>query len=114
MRLEPLRQRDAMHALHGDPQQLVLLLDTERVDVGRVRMIEPRGEPRFAQEALHDDVAAAQLAVQDLDDRLAPEQRLLAAVDRPETALANPLAKDELANFSPREVVLVRHPRAGR
>lgn len=74
-------------------------------------MVEPRSEPGLAQEALHDDVAAPELAVQDLDDRLAPERRLVAAVHRAEPALADPLAEDELANLSPGEVVLVRHPR---
>ena len=113
MRLQPLRERDAVHAFHGDPQQRVLLLDAERIDMRCIRMIEPRRQPSLAQETLHDGVAAAQPAVKDLDDCLSPQQRLLAAVHRSETALADLLAKNELANLSSGKVVLVRHPRNG-
>jgi hypothetical protein len=111
VRGQPLGEGDPLHALHGDPQQAIVLLDAERVDVGGVGVVEPRRELGLAQEALHDDVAPAQLGVQDLDDRFSSKQWLLAAIHGSETAFADPLAKHELSNLSPGKVVFVWHPR---
>ena len=89
-------------AIQNSPSSL---LDAERVDVRRVRMIEPRRQLRLAHEALEHDLVVAQPLVQDLDDRLATEQRLLAAIDRAEPALADPLAEHELAERPTAQVV---------
>ena len=75
-------------------------------------MIEPRREQRLAHEALQRDVVAAQALVQHLDDRLAPEKRLLAPVHGTEPAFVDPLAKDELAKRPSTQVFeVIRHRR---
>jgi len=76
-------------------------------------MVEPRRELGLAQEALHDDVAPTQPAVQDLDDDFSSEQGLLAAIHGSEAALADSLAKDKLSNSVSAKIIFVhfvRHP----
>ena len=58
-------------------------------------MIEPRRELGFAQEPLQQDLVAAQPAVQDLDDDLAAQQLLVAAIHVAEAAFGNSLAQEE-------------------
>jgi hypothetical protein len=48
--------------------------------------------------------------VQDLDDRLAAEQRLLAAVHGAESAFVDTLTKDELANHPSAEIFVFPQP----
>ena len=71
-------ERRAAHVLHRDPQHAVGL-DAERVHMRGVRMVERRGETRFAQEALDARRRAVRIAAQDLDHRAAAELRLLRA-----------------------------------
>ena len=110
---DPPVERRAAHELHRDPHDAVGL-GAERVDVRGVRMVEPRRQPRLAQEALDRDVARAQPAVQDLDDGLAAEQRLLGAIDRAEPAFADALAQDELSQRPARKLVWLHRLRLYR
>ena len=107
---QPAVERGALHHLHRDPEQAVVVLDPERVDVRGIGVVEPRRELGLTHEPLQHDVVAAQPLVQHLDDRLAAEQRLLAAIHRAEAAFANALAKDELAERSAAEILALRHP----
>ena len=95
--------------IHGDPQESVLLLGTERVDVRGIGVIEPRRQLRLAQEALELGVVAAQPAVQHLDDGLAPEDWLVAAIHLAEPAFVEWLAKNVVSNLSPEQGVGIRH-----
>jgi hypothetical protein len=70
---------------------------------------EPRGQLRLAQEALDQGVSDTQSLVQHLDDDLTAERWLFAAIRLAETALADPLAKDEAPNSSPKKLVSVCH-----
>jgi hypothetical protein len=72
--------------------------------MGGIGVVEQRREPGLAQEALHDDVASTQLAVQDLDDRFASQQRLRAAVHGSEAAFADQLTNDVLSQCPPGEI----------
>ena len=92
---QQLLERRAAHQLHRDPEDAVGL-GAERVDVRRVRMVEPRREPRLAQEALNRLLGGAMIRAQDLDHRLALEQRLLGAIDAPKP-LPHLLAHHEVA-----------------
>jgi hypothetical protein len=60
-------------------------------------MIEPRGDLGFALEPLDRLRLSAQLLMEHLDDYLAAEQELLAAVNLSTTAAVEPLAEPELA-----------------
>src|SRR5262245_16699130 len=84
----PAIERGPVYQLHRNPQQPILLLDTEGVDVCRIWVIELGGEPRFTEETLDDNLAGAQPVMQDLDYRLAAKKRLLAAIDRTESAFS--------------------------
>jgi hypothetical protein len=106
---QPVIERGALDSLHRDPEQPIVVLDPERIDVRGVGMIEPRRQLRLAHEPLHDHVVVAQAAMEHLDDRLAAEQRLLAAVHRAESAAADPLAEHELADRPPSKIVPLRH-----
>jgi hypothetical protein len=87
-----------MHQLHRDPEHPIVVLDAERVDVRDLRVVEPRRKLGLAHEALQHHFVAAQPLMQDLDHRLAPEQRLLAAVHGAKVALVDDaLAEHELA-----------------
>ena len=55
---EPVIERDALHQLHREPEQAVVLI-AKRVDVGSVRVIEQRRELRFALEAPQRSVVVA-------------------------------------------------------
>src|SRR5262249_9645080 len=107
---QPAIERGALHHLHRDPEQAVVMLDAERIDVGRVGMIEPRRELRFAHEALQHNIVAAEALVKHLDDGFATEQRLLAPVHRAESALVDSLTKYELADHPSAEIFAFPHP----
>ncbi|HEX2688752.1 MAG TPA: hypothetical protein VHN14_19150 [Kofleriaceae bacterium] len=70
-------------------------------------MREPRRQLRLAQEALQQVVSGALSIAQHLDDNLAAERRLLAAVHSTETTLADQLADDEISDVSPEQPILV-------
>jgi hypothetical protein len=78
--------------------------------MGRIGMIEARGELGLAHEALKDDVVATESLVEHLDDGLATEEWLLAAVHCAESALVDSLAKDKLADHATAEVFAFPHP----
>jgi len=65
-----------------------------------VRVIEPRGELRLAHEALGRGVVAPPRA-QHLDDDVASQRGLLAAVHGAVAARADPLEQHELADLAP-------------
>ncbi len=68
----------AAHVLHRDPQQAVGL-GPERVDVGGVRVVEPRRQLGLAQEPLDPQRGGLHVGTHDLDDRAAAELLLLGA-----------------------------------
>lgn len=67
-------------------------------------MIEPGRELSFAKEALLRSIVAPPPRMQHLDDDVALERWLRAAVDDRAAALADLLAKDELAQLPPNEI----------
>ena len=91
-----LIERLAADVLHRDPQDAVGL-GAERIDVRRVRVVEPRRELGLAQEALDPVRDARDLAAQHLDDHGAIERRLLGEEHLARAALAEPLDDRELA-----------------
>jgi hypothetical protein len=96
-RRETLLQGHAGNELHRDPHQAVDLLDTERVDVRGVRMIEARSELGLAEKALLRDGAGTTARVKNLDDDVAAQRRLMRAVHDAVSALTEPVAEYELA-----------------
>jgi Cdc6-like AAA superfamily ATPase len=85
------------------------------------RMIEPRRELRFAQEALLSSIVALSARMQHLDDSIAPERGLFAAIYNRVATVADLLAQNELAQRAPGEIRnrlvccrLVRHRLSGR
>ena len=109
--VQPAVQPHPLHHLHRDPEQPVLALDPERVDVRRPRVVELRRQLRLAQEPLQHHAVVTQPRVQHLDHGLAPQQRLLAAVHRSVSALADPRAQHELAELAAGEILDPWHPR---
>ena len=114
---EPGVQRGAGHHLHGDPEHAVRLA-AECIDMGRVRMIELRGELCFAQEAFPRTALALLRIAQHLDHRVTLERRLEAAIHGAAATPTDPLAENEFSERSPTEVAIchrlessVRQPR---
>jgi hypothetical protein len=68
--------------------------------MGGERVVEPRGQPHLAQEAL-DGARVGAARVQHLDRRVAGEERLLGAIDGAEAAGADALDEDEVAQRPP-------------
>jgi hypothetical protein len=68
--------------------------------VGGVGVVEPRCQLGLAHEALQHGVISPQALVQDLDHRLATEQRLLTSIDSAEAAFIDALAEYKLAERS--------------
>ena len=99
-RLEPLAEGDALDELHGDPEEAIVL-GAERVDVRCVRMLEPRRESRFAKEALSRGVVPSTTRVEDLDDGVALEHWLLAAIDSTVPSGSDLLVEHELTQSTP-------------
>jgi len=94
---QDLRQRRAVHELHGVPPAPAGLAHVDGRD--DVRMSEPRGGARLALQALDDAAALRQVLVQDLERDLAVDGQLARAVDR-----ARGPAPDDLLELVARDV----------
>jgi hypothetical protein len=66
-----------------------------------VWVVEPRGELRFAKEALMRSVVARPPRMQHLDDRRAFERRLFAAIHGAVATCADPFVENKLAYPTP-------------
>ena len=70
----------ALDVAHGEEEDAVLL--SRLVDGDDVRVVERGRDPRLAQEALAEALVLGELGGDHLEGDLAPEPRLLGAIDR--------------------------------
>ena len=82
-----------LEELHGEEERVVVL--AEVVDLDDPGMLQRREQPRLAEEAVPAVLVLRRGAGDDLEGHVAPERRLLGAVDGPHPAGAEHLADRE-------------------